>query len=154
MKILMIGKKNSGKSTIAYNIFKNSDSCGIVCLPIFENGRKIGSDAIRMDDKSRVIFSRLKEIADFSGIEVGKYVISNEGINFCIKAIEEGIEKGKLIVIDEFGLLEKNKKGLYEAIKKAIESKNDVFIIIRKRLEKDFLKIFPYKFEKIYLKCS
>ncbi|MBC7128782.1 MAG: hypothetical protein H5T45_03505 [Thermoplasmatales archaeon] len=152
MKILMIGAKNSGKSTIAYNIFKNSDCCGIVCLPVFKNGRKIGSDAIRMDNKSKINFSRIKKYANFDGIEVGKYVISKEGINFCNEAIGEGIKKRKLIVIDEFGVLEKNKKGLFKSIKKAIESENDLFLIMRKSLEKDFLKIFPYEFERIYVK--
>ncbi|MEM2935350.1 MAG: nucleoside-triphosphatase [Candidatus Thermoplasmatota archaeon] len=152
MKILMIGSKNSGKSTIAYNIFKNSDCCGIICLPVFKNGKKIGSDAIRMDNKKRRKFSRLKSYADFEGIEIGKYVISREGMKFCIDAIDEGIKKRKLIVIDEFGILEKNKKGLYKAIKRVIGSENDLFLIIRKSLEKDFLKIFPYEFERIYVK--
>ncbi len=152
MKILMIGAKNSEKSSLAYNIFKNSDCAGIICLPVFKNGRKIGSDAIRMDNKKRAEFSRIKKYANFDGIMVGKYVISNEGIDFCREAIEEGIVKEKLIVIDEFGILEKNKRGLYEAIERAIESKNDIFLILRKSLEKDFLKIFPYKFEIIYKK--
>ncbi|MEM1514375.1 MAG: nucleoside-triphosphatase [Candidatus Thermoplasmatota archaeon] len=152
MKILMIGAKNSGKSTTAYNIFKNSDCCGIICLPVFKNGIKIGSDAIRMDNKKRIKFSRTKRYADFEGIKVGKYVINKEGIKFCINAIDEGIRKRKLVVIDEFGILEKNKKGLYRAIKRAIESENDLFLILRKSLEKDFLKIFPYDFEIIYKK--
>ncbi|MBC7081471.1 MAG: hypothetical protein H5T44_04445 [Thermoplasmatales archaeon] len=150
MKILMVGAKNSGKSNLAYNIFRQSDCGGIVCLPVFKDGRKIGSDAIRMDNKERIKFSRIKDYADFDGMKVGKYVISKEGIDFCINAIDEGIKRGKMVVIDEFGILEKNKKGLYGAIKRAIESENDIFLILRKSLEKYFLKIFPYDFEIIY----
>jgi len=73
MKILFIGKKDSGKSSLLYALLKNCKCGGILCLPVFENGKKIGADAIDMYNKERKIFSRLKQIANFEGIETEYY---------------------------------------------------------------------------------
>lgn len=154
MNIIFVGKKNSGKSSLLYQLMKDCKCGGIVCLPVFEDNKKIGTDAINMCSGERKIFSRIKEIANFDGIETKKYRISFEGIKFCINAVEEAIEKCKkcrLIIIDEFGVLERNGKGLNDVIKKALESDKDVVIVVRKELEKEFLEKFPYEFEKIYM---
>jgi len=152
MKILFKGERNSGKSSRIYEILKNKNCGGIVCLPVFENGIKIGSDAVDMMSGRRVIFTRRKEIADFEGIDTENYRISNDGINFCIIAIEKSIGSCKWTIIDEFGRLEKEKKGLYDVIRKGIEEDKNMIIILRGSMERIFLKMFPYKFESIDIK--
>lgn len=149
MKILFIGSKNSGKSSFLFSIFKNCKCGGIICLPVFKNGIKIGTDAINMLNKDRCIFSRLKSMANFEGIETENYIISYSGIEFCRNALKSAI-KSELIIIDEIGYLEMNSKGIYKETKKIMESDKDVIVVIRKEIEKHFLKKFPYNFKKIY----
>lgn len=152
MKILLKGERNSGKSSRIYEILKNKNCGGIVCLPVFENGIKIGSDAVDMMNGIRMIFTRKKEIADFEGIDMEDYRISKDGISFCVNAIEKSICSCEWTVIDEFGRMEKEKKGLYGVIKRGIKEDKNLIIILRENMEKDFLKIFPYKFESIDVK--
>jgi len=150
MKILFIGEKGSGKSSLLYSIFKKCDCGGIVCIPVFEGEKLIGKDAVNMANKRRKLFCRIKSKADFEGIEMENYVISEEGIKFCIEALEEAMKK-ELVIIDEFGILEVREKGIFQAAKKIIEDKENVIIVLRKGLEEKFLEKFPYKFEKIYM---
>jgi len=139
MKILLIGERNSGKSTFLYNLFKISDCGGIICLPVFKNGKKIGTDAINLLNKEKEIFCRLKKFANFDGIEMGRYIISYRGIEFCKKALKEAKERD-LIIIDEFGFLEINGEGIYEEAKEIIESNKNVIVVLRKGIEKEFIK--------------
>ncbi len=55
---------------------------------------------------------------------IGNYVISEEAIRFAEQAIATAVNS-KIIIIDEFGRLEREKKGLYSAIKKLIENIRD-----------------------------
>ena len=142
MKILITGEKNRGKSTFLYKICKNCKCSGVICLPVFENGIKIGSDAINLVNGKKKIFARIKDKASFSGIVMDKYVINPEGINHAIEAIEEGIRSDATLIIDEVGSLEMRGKGYYKILKKAIH-RNNVVIVVRKSILKKFLKKFP-----------
>lgn len=150
MKVLLIGEKGAGKSSLLYSLFKDGAG-GIICLPVFKDGGEIGKDAINLLNGERKRFCRIKERADFDGIEIGKYVVDYDGIEFCIAALEEALEKSNFIILDEFGLLEMKGGGLYEITKKIIEGDKDALIVLRKELEKEFLEKFPYQFKKIYL---
>ena len=145
MKFLLVGKKGCGKSTLLYSLFKEYDCGGIVCLPIVEEDKQVGKDAINMATHESTIFCRIKEKADFNGILIGKYIIRREAMDFCIKAFGESLNK-KIIIIDEFGYLEMEEKGLYEIIKKILETDKNVIIALRQELEEAFLKKMTYKF--------
>jgi len=151
MKILFIGKKASGKSTLLYSLFKNYRCGGIVCLPVFKNGKEIGKDAVNLMNNERRRFCRIKEEADFKGIKVGRYLIDPKGIKFCIDALNEAMEKSDLIIFDEFGKLEMEGRGLYEVAEKIIEGDKNAIIVLREELEKEFMKKFPHEFKKIYI---
>jgi len=142
MKILITGEKNKGKSTLLYKICKNCKCSGVICLPVFENGMKIGSDVINLLNGKREVFARIKDKASFSGVVMGKYVINPEGMNYAIKAIEEGIRSDATLIIDEVGSLEMRGKGYYKILEKAIQ-RNNVVIVVRKSILKKFLKNFP-----------
>ena len=142
MKILLTGEKNSGKSTFAYNMCKNRCS-GVICLPVFENGIKIGSDAINLIDGKRKIFSRIKEKANYEGIEMHNYIISHEGMKHAIKAIEMGLKSKKMIVLDEIGNIEMKHFGYYFILKKILDSNKNAIIIVRKSIIKKFMEEFP-----------
>lgn len=151
MKILLIGNRNIGKSTLLYSLFKNCKYGGIVCIPVFKNGMKIGTDAIDLLNNKKETFSRIKSMANFDGIETERYVISIKGLKFCIKALERAYEKSNFIIIDEFGRLEMKEEGIYSIAKKIIESNKSTIIVLRKEIEKEFLKKFDKNFKKLYM---
>ena len=150
MKLLLIGKKGCGKSSLLYTLFDGCNIGGVICISVFEKGERIGKDAVNMVDGKRCLFCRITNMANFKGVKTQEYVISKDGIRFCINALEKAMEKDS-IIIDEFGPLEMKEKGVYETAKKIIESEKNVVIVLRKNLEEKFLRKFPYKFEKVYI---
>ncbi|MCD6171984.1 MAG: DUF2478 domain-containing protein [Thermoplasmata archaeon] len=142
MKLIITGKRNSGKSTLVYNLCKKCKCHGVVCLPVFENKMKIGTDAIDLMTGEKKIFSRIKEKADYEGIEMHRYVINKNGLNHAINAIENAIKEEGIIVIDEFGYLEKEKKGYYNSVKKVLNSNKDVIMVVRENILKNFIEEF------------
>ena len=140
MKLIITGKRNSGKSTLVYNLCKKCKCYGVICLPVFENGIKIGTDAIDLMTGKKKIFSRIKEKANYKGIEMHRYVISKDGLNHAINAIENALTKEGIIVIDEFGYLEKEKKGYYNSVKKILNSDKDAIIVVREDVLKNFIE--------------
>ncbi len=55
---------------------------------------------------------------------IGNYIISEKAIKFAEQAITTAIDS-KIIIIDEFGRLEREKKGLYNAIINLVEQIRD-----------------------------
>ncbi|MCE7747858.1 MAG: hypothetical protein GPJ51_05635 [Candidatus Heimdallarchaeota archaeon] len=56
--------------------------------------------------------------------QIGNYIISEKAIKFAEQAITTAIDS-KIIIIDEFGRLEREKKGLYNAIINLVEQIRD-----------------------------
>ena len=56
--------------------------------------------------------------------QIGDYIISEKAIKFAEQAITTAIDS-KIIIIDEFGRLEREKKGLYNAIINLVEQIRD-----------------------------
>lgn len=56
--------------------------------------------------------------------QIGNYIISEKAIKFAEQAIRTAIDS-KIIIIDEFGRLEREKKGLYNAIINLVEQIRD-----------------------------
>jgi len=55
---------------------------------------------------------------------IGNYVISEKAIKFAEQAMTTAIDS-KIIIIDEFGRLEREKKGLFNAIRNLVEQIRD-----------------------------
>lgn len=55
---------------------------------------------------------------------IGNYIISEKAIEFAERAIKTAVNS-KIIIIDEFGRLEREKKGLYNAIIDLVEQIRD-----------------------------
>ncbi len=145
MNFILTGKTNSGKTTLIKNLVENRKDCGgLLSLPVFENGKKIGSDSFDLITKGKKKLCRLKEMADFDGFQRGKYVIGFDGLKFGEEAIKRALENNKrFAIVDEIGPLEIEGKGLMDATIKAVKSKSNTLLVIRERLLDDFLKKFP-----------
>jgi len=145
---LLIGDRNSGKSTLVYGAVKkmNSSCGGVISLPVMDKGKKVGMDALDIMTGKTVILAR---DGNSSGIKVGRYTLSVEGLKHGSNSIYNAVEKCKLVVIDEFGPLEMNGGGMAEATEHALENSN-VLIVTRRKLKDEFLnKYMGYKFEII-----
>jgi len=150
MRILFLGKKGSGKSSLLSALFPPGHCGGIITPAVFEGGMYVGKDAVNLITGERYPFCRIREKASFDGVETKKYVVSREGIAFCIRALEQA-RREPLIIIDEVGLLELAGEGLYEITKEILESERNVVVVVREELEEEFLRAFPYEFKKMYV---
>ena len=63
-----------------------------------------------------------------------------EGIKKGKEIILKGIEKDKILVIDEIGQLEMDGKVFHEAILKALKSGIEIYITVREELLNDFIE--------------
>ena len=103
------------------------------------------------------IKSRKKEYfsseEDEDGERIGKYFLSRRSLDFAFSVIKES-KNNDIIIVDEIGRLEKEKKGLYGAIESLLNDvKTDVKIIIlviRKDLLQELLKLFNIRPAEIW----
>jgi nucleoside-triphosphatase THEP1 len=144
---LFVGDKNSGKSTLMYTLSKRTGfSCGgIISLPYFKDEKKYGADAIDVQTGERKVLTRLKQYADFYGETVGRYIISEEGIEHGKHAITSAVDICDFIIIDEFGPFELKGKGW---AKEATHSFNrgNVIAVVRKSLQNKFFERYGRQF--------
>lgn len=150
--ILFTDKINSGKSETINELAESSDNfCGFVQLKI------VGNRYIKyLENKNIEQFSSSN---NHDCIKIGKFLFKNEVffklnnllINSTLKVFPQ------FFVIDEWGLLEKNNKGLSEGFKHIFDTKiyenNNYIIIIRDWLFDDFINKYNLKNDD-YLKCN
>jgi len=145
---LLAGEINSGKSTLLYETVKRANfSCGgVVSLPVFESGMKVGMDALDILTGERKVLVRLGGI---DGIRVGKYTISKDGLRHCENAIRKAIGNCEIVVIDEFGLLEMEGRGMAKVAEDAFRRGN-ALVVLRKGLKERFMEKYGhYNFKVI-----
>jgi len=146
---LLTGKINSGKSTLVYEMAKRATfSCGgIVSLPVFDNGTKTGMDAVDIMNGKTKILARLKGRID--GIDVGRYTISQDGLKHGENAIRKAIRNCDIVVIDEFGPLEMEGRGMAKVAEDAFRRGN-ALVVLRKGLKERFMEKYgQYNFKVI-----
>lgn len=151
MRILLLGKKRSGKSSLLSALFPPGHCGGIITPAVFENGVYVGKDAVNLLTGERRPFCRIKERAPFEGVATRKYIVSREGIAFCMRALEQA-RCEPLIIIDEVGPLELSGEGIHEEVHTVLKDEtHHVLLVVREELEEEFLRAFPYVFRKLYL---
>lgn len=88
------------------------------------------------------------------GITIGDFLISDEAIDFASKAIIDSKDK-EIIIIDEIGILESEKKCLYEPVKillNLIKSAGDKFILlcVRERVLPQILALYEMEIDDLW----
>jgi len=161
MNILVSGEKNAGKTTLCKKLIeKLKDKYvfgGVICPDVFEQGMKIGSDAIDISTGERKIMMRQGDV-DFECIPVGpKCKVSIEGLELSKKAITDAIidDKCDVIVVDHIGLLERDGKGIIVEAVNALSSGKTTITLVRDFILEKFLEKYPmYTFESYDLKSD
>jgi len=127
--ILITGKPGSGKTTLLKEISQKlrSKISGFYSEEIRKNGKRVGFKIKTFEGKEGLLAH-----LDFkSKYQVGKYKVNLKDLEeIGVKAIEKGIEEGKIIFIDEIGKMELFSEKFKEAVLKALNSKNKVLATI------------------------
>ncbi len=138
MVIIVTGEIGIGKTTVCERVLRALQHAGYTCGGIL---------TYKADDESRTVldirtgerkaFASTEDI--YGGARFGKYSFSPEGIEFGLKAIEEGVTSDVLFV-DEIGYLELSGGGFAKALElvKAQKAKSSV-LVIREQLLSAFL---------------
>ncbi len=139
-KITVItGGTQSGKTTYLIEYLKSLKKQneiiigGIIAHGIDKNGERLGFEIEDISTGERELFcNKTKEVGD---INFSRFYFKKKGINFGEQALNKAIHNSNLLVIDEIGPLELNKKVWYGIIEKAIATEDlDMIWVVRKKI--------------------
>ena len=146
---LLIGRRNSGKSTTIYASLKKAQLLcgGVISLPVFRCGYKIGADALDVSTGEKQVLTRLSALCSPSQFHRRRYLFNPAGINLGRSAIKRAIGKCDLVIVDEIGPLElRGHKGWLNEAEDALRAGNS-FIVIRESLRKEFFQRYGTNFD-------
>ena len=148
MFLVLTGDIGSGKSSLLEQLVNAlSDQFSIGGLITKGQERKYFLD-IKTREKE-YFSSEEKE----KGERIGKYFLSRRSLDFAFSVIKES-KRNDIIIVDEIGRLEKEKKGLYKAIESLFNDvKKDIKIVImaiRKDLLQELLSLFSIRPAEIW----
>jgi len=129
--IFLTGKPGVGKTTLILKILKELDlkAGGFYTKEIREGTARVGFAITNLKGETKT-FAHVKFRSNY---RVGKYRIDLAVLEqIGIKAIEEGISKKQLIIIDEIGKMELYSDKFQKAVIKALDSKSPVLGTITK----------------------
>ncbi len=144
----MTGPTKIGKSTLLEKIYlalKEDYSIGGI-ITLGQETRKF----LNLNNGEERYF---KEEKDLNGISIGDFFISDKSIEFASDAIRTA-KDSKIIFIDEIGILENEKKLLYEPVKTLLEKINlqDKFVLLclRERVLPQLIALLKLKIDDLW----
>ena len=149
MLIVLTGPTKIGKSTLLEKIYlalKEEFSIGGVIT--------LGQEERIFIDLRTGNKRSFSENDEEQGITIGDYLISDKAIDFASNAIMESKDK-EIIIIDEIGILESEKKCLYEPVKtllNSIDNAGDKFILlcVRERVLPQIIALYKLKIDDLW----
>jgi nucleoside-triphosphatase THEP1 len=140
---LLTGEVDSGKTTWCASFSQANPGCdGILLRKIYQAGRRIGYDAVRVATGKTLPFSRLKgaEPPNWHPAEcVGSFSVSAEGKQAANRWLLEALGSlARGLIVDEIGPLELEGGGLAEAVQAVLQddaSCNLILVVRRSCLE-------------------
>ena len=149
MLIVLTGPTKIGKSTLLekiYRAMKDEYSFGGVIT--------LGQEERKFLDLKSGEERHFKEENDHKGIVIGDFLISDKSLDFASNAIKESEDK-KIIIIDEIGILESEKKCLYEPVKALLNSIKDaedkfILLCVRERVLPQILALYEMKIDDLW----
>lgn len=127
--ILLTGLPRAGKTTVVLKVAEGIKGrcAGFYTEEILKKGKRVGFRLITLNGSSGILAHR--EIK--SQYNVGKYGVDIESLEkLGIKAVKEGIEGNKVIIIDEIGKMELFSIKFRTAVIEALDSRQLVLATI------------------------
>ncbi len=123
--VFVTGKSGAGKSTLLKEFndeFKreNRNAAGVISEVVYENGERAGYDVLILKSGERLPLCRT---TGGGTMKLGKFFFDEtafEKIN--AELIKEITENPEIFILDEIGLLEMNKKGLYPSLERLMQT--------------------------------
>lgn len=146
--IIVTGSQGSGKTSYIKSLI-TENTAGIYSSVVYENNSRIGYDALIIGSNEKFTLCR---IGYESGLTLGKFGFYEDTFKIITDRITNHSEgKADTIIIDEIGLLEKDKKGWYDLLSWAMNNEHfNIILSVRKELVEHIKELFPhYQFEVI-----
>ena len=131
--IFVTGSIKIGKSSVVNRVLEQLGqvkTSGFKTVPIFENGIRKGF-ALESFDGQKKVFAHtdLQSILKF---DIYKYDVSVFE-NFGALLLEEALENGELIIMDEIGVMEKRTEKFKEFVEKCLDAPQPILGAFQKR---------------------
>jgi len=123
VKVLLTGKPGIGKTTVVKKVVRELGGYGFYTEEWREKGRRKGFYLVLLHGGKFVLAEKEKE----SPFRVGRYAVFPEVMEEAVREIEEGIRKGKIIVMDEIGKMELFSREFREMVRKVFS--HDVSVL-------------------------
>ena len=151
----LTGPVDSGKSRwtrCLVDVIKNTLNFrvgGIINNALFEKNEKVGYLCESLISGETCLFARFRDQKKHENdIVCGKWVIFEVGLSFAQRSLQRALhEEVQLIVVDEFGILENQGRGLRSQIDALITANQNVLVIVRDSLlefVKEIYDSYPY----------
>lgn len=137
---IITGKRDSGKTSYLRYLVRDSKFFNgfLEYKKYDEKDEFVGYDLYDLETKES--FEFITTDLNREGIKLDYFVVLEEGIKKGKEIILKGIEKDKILVIDEIGQLEMDGKVFHEALLKALKSGIEIYITVREELLNDFIE--------------
>ena len=140
---IITGKVNSGKSSKLIEIYKTlGKGDGFFNRKIFRNGCCIGQEIVQISSSESRTWSLKDTVQDYLNQDCSNetYSFSEEGLKFAEKITNLLLmSETDIIYIDEIGPLELQEKGFHNLFRRCIESKKELYVVIREECLKAVL---------------
>lgn len=148
---IVTGKIKAGKTTFVEKWIKSKTNAAGIIQPVINGERYIKK--INSNDYKKLT----TDVIDSTTIKIGNYLFDNETFNWAKDQLSKSVKaKPEWLVIDEFGILELEGKGLepeFTNILNRIKKQNHtkLLVVIRENLLDQFLNKYKFKDEEVEL---
>jgi len=130
--ILWTGEKHSGKTSsvaeLAGTVRKEGFSvAGLLALSLYDNGKLVGFDAFDLQSEKRALLARRQ----INKNETVPFTFIPDGLKLGRSALSLAATKSaNLIIVDEFGPLELDRRGWRKNVDSLLASSNAVILLV------------------------
>lgn len=144
--VIITGSQGAGKTTLIKNL-TDENTAGVYSEVVYQSDVRLGYDAVLINNAARFELCRVNYESD---LVLGKFGFRAETFSEVYDSITAA-ENFSTIIIDEIGLLEKNKGGWYSLLVWALSRKDlKVILSVRKDAVNDIMKSFPESSFTVY----
>ncbi|MFW9915270.1 MAG: nucleoside-triphosphatase [Candidatus Thorarchaeota archaeon] len=145
--IIISGFRGVGKTSLVHRLSKELKKRGIRCGGVLS----LGQDTryfFRIQDQATVPF---EEPGEPNPVRVGKFAIAQSALEFASDAIRYGATQ-EVLLIDEIGTLENQRKGLFNATAATLASPNRVtFLVVRQDVLSHIESLFGIQYDHCFI---